>query len=167
MRSAGDEQLGFVMTFCEFGACVVGPQLFHRVFSRRRRGDLGSYLVLSSVVLGSVLLANSSLRFVAYPIKVVFKSCKLIPTMVIGAFMLGKRFTRLDVASATLVCTGLVGISLASMQKKKKGGGDYSTHGVMMLAGSICLDAIAPNLQERLMSKTKKSGSGSGSDETI
>ena len=142
------------MTFGEFAACVLWPSVVDRVFAHRRRGSISAYAVLSGAVLTSVLLATSSLRFVSYPTKVVFKSCKLVPTMVVGAVMLGKSFSRVDVGCALLVCAGLVGLSLAALKEQSPGNqssNDAALHGMAMLAGSIILDAITPNLQERLM----------------
>ena len=63
-----------------------------------------SVLVLSSRVSGPV-----ALRWVSYPIKVVVKSCKLLPTMALGSLLLRKRYTRADQMAAVLLCAGLIG----------------------------------------------------------
>jgi drug/metabolite transporter (DMT)-like permease len=48
-------------------------------------------LQISTLVLFSLVSGNVALRWVSYPVKVVVKSCKLLPTMALGSLLLRKR----------------------------------------------------------------------------
>lgn len=79
------------------------------------------YVKLSAVVYGATALATKSLSYsgVTYVTKVVFKSAKLIPTMVVGVIMDGNRnvkrkhYSVWDYGSALLLCLGAAGFCMS------------------------------------------------------
>lgn len=85
------------------------------------------YVKLSAVVYGATALATKSLAYkgVTYVTKVVFKSAKLIPTMVVGVIMDAraikngnknikkKHYSVWDYGSALLLCVGAAGFCLS------------------------------------------------------
>lgn len=52
-------------------------------------------------------LSNASLGYLNYPTQVIFKSCKLIPVLIGGIIIQGKRYGMLDFLAAFLMCLGL------------------------------------------------------------
>mmetsp|Transcript_24001 Transcript_24001/g.50600 ORF Transcript_24001/g.50600 Transcript_24001/m.50600 type:complete len:438 (-) Transcript_24001:172-1485(-) len=136
--------LATCITLFQFGFCVLLPLTLSKVSSHCRRknaqnatkveendviknfpkswNDLKIYVQLSAVVYGATALATMSLGYegVTYVTKVVFKSAKLIPTMIVGVIMDRKvggnakkrRYGVWDYASAFLLCVGAAGFCM-------------------------------------------------------
>jgi len=85
---------------------------------------------------------------------VVAKSCKLIPTMVVGGLMLGKRYGVGSYAAAACLCLGLVGFSASDTAVSQHKESTYV--GVVMLVMAVALDSITPNFQQRLLTRGAK-----------
>ena len=138
---------------CLIGAYAYEPKFLRDIFSKTQTGRR-DFLLLTLLVYGSVGAANVAITKVSYPIKVIGKSCKLIPTMIISSFMFSqKKFTTIDYAFACSMCFGLAGfVYINSSTAKTSGGGKQSTFlGMALLGLAITFDAIAPNIQERVM----------------
>jgi len=111
-------------------------------------------LRISALVLASLVSGNVALRWVSYPVKVVVKSCKLLPTMALGALMLRKRYTLFDQLAAVLLCAGLVGFTLADRDdsgRPSSQGGGSSPFGVGVLLVAVSCDAVQVLLSERML----------------
>ena len=138
---------------CLIGAYAYEPKFLRDIFSKTQTGRR-DFLLLTLLVYGSVGAANVAITKVSYPIKVIGKSCKLIPTMIISSFMFSrKKFTTVDYAFACSMCFGLAGfVYINGSTAKTSGGGKQSTFlGMALLGLAITFDAIAPNIQERVM----------------
>jgi adenosine 3'-phospho 5'-phosphosulfate transporter B3 len=61
--------------------------------SRTRRAPLRSVLLLTVLLTSSSSLSNLSLNYINYPTKVVFRSCKLLPTMASATLLNRQTFT--------------------------------------------------------------------------
>ncbi len=86
-----------------------------------------------------------------YSTKVVFKSAKLIPTMLISTLVYkNKKYTSLQYLAAFFICIGAAGYGFNP--EKSSSGNDTSYVGIILLTASIICDAIVPNFQQRLMS---------------
>jgi len=113
------------------------------------RRALLSFLSITALLFTSVVCSNLALTSVSYPVAVIIKSCKLLPTMLLGGMMLRKRYSGWDHLSAALLCAGLVGFTLSSHTGAK--GQRTSALGVLFLLVTICCDAVQVLLQEQLM----------------
>lgn len=151
------DSLTSAITLFQFGFCVglpaivEGPRQVLKTFPRSRT-ELSPYIRLSLAVFGATALATHSLHYVSYPTKVVFKSAKLIPVMVVSTIMnRSKMFGSLDYISAAMLCAGAAGYSYGT----GKDGKDNSTSfvGIALLSVSIVCDAIVPNFQQKLMAR--------------
>jgi len=141
------------------------------------------YVKLSAVVYGATALATMSLAYsgVTYVTKVVFKSAKLIPTMIVGVIMDAraikagnknvkrKHYSVWDYGSALLLCVGAAGFCLSpksdddtssnimedtkSDEMMESVTNTQGPHwiGISLLIGSVFCDAFVPNLSEQLM----------------
>jgi hypothetical protein len=119
-------------------------------------GVVGSYLFLGLMIALSAGLANGSLAFVSQPVKVLFKSSKVLPVMFFRA-ILGNSGANswADYGYAVMLGLGLALFSASDVANTSSRGSDtaHQLIGMAMLLGSVCCDAMAPNLQERLLRK--------------
>ena len=119
-------------------------------------GVVGSYLFLGLMIALSAGLANGSLAFVSQPVKVLFKSSKVLPVMFFRA-ILGNSGANswADYGYAIMLGLGLALFSASDAANTSSRGSDtaHQLIGMAMLLGSVCCDAMAPNLQERLLRK--------------
>ena len=179
------------ITLFQFGFCVLLPFLLS-VFSSqgdvirnfpKTRAEFKIYILLSIVVYGATALATMSLGYdgVTYVTKVVFKSAKLIPTMLVGVLLDAraakrgmtvvrkKKYGMYDYASACLLSFGAAGFCMnaneteipsrtdeGSDSNESSDGSIISGHalGLTLLTASVFCDALVPNIQEKLMHGT-------------
>jgi adenosine 3'-phospho 5'-phosphosulfate transporter B3 len=147
------DSIAYSVTLFQFGFCLLLPLLVTqgnalKRFPRSPREAL-PYVKLSLVVFGATALASQSLKWVTYPTKVVFKSTKLIPTMMVATIMQGKRYGWLDYLAALLLCVGAAGYAMDS--SVSHGPVNNAVPGLVLLIISILCDALVPNLQQQFM----------------
>jgi adenosine 3'-phospho 5'-phosphosulfate transporter B3 len=177
------------VTLFQFGFCVLLPFLLSLFSSNgdvvknfpRTRGEVKIYVLLSVVVYGATAFATMSLSYegITYVTKVIFKSAKLIPTMLVGVIIdsraatLGrvvknrKKYGMNDYASALLLSVGAAGFCMNASENEEGSesesgkmedadalsNGNMSGHliGLSLLTASVFCDALVPNIQEKLM----------------
>jgi drug/metabolite transporter (DMT)-like permease len=152
------DALASAVTCFQFGSCLVFPLLAAgrpgcRRFPRTFRQIL-PYVRLSVLVFGASGLATHAVRYVTYPTKVVFKSAKLIPTMIVATLWQGQRYTGMEYVAALWVCVGAAGFSYNSGNNPhgtETNDTIQSTPGLLLLSVSIVCDAIVPNYQKALL----------------
>lgn len=111
-----------------------------------RKAHLSAYQLLTLCLLGSSALSNMSLNYINFPTKVVFRSCKLIPTMVLASVIHKKVFSLLEYACATAACAGLILFAAADWDLSPS----FHPVGLALVSLSVCADAMLPNAQEGL-----------------
>lgn len=87
-----------------------------------------------------------ALNYINFPTKVVFRSCKLIPTMMVASVLNKKVFSSVEYACALAVCAGLVFFAAADWQLTPS----FHPVGLVLVGLSVCADSTLPNGQERL-----------------
>ena len=114
---------------------------FHRV------APLKAYPLLTLCLFASSSLCNMSLSYINFPTKVVFRSCKLVPTMVIATIVNKRIFASYEYVCALSICAGMVLFAKADyiLDPMK-----FDVTGLALVSGSVVADAILPNAQERL-----------------
>ena len=95
MSSLGG-QTPLIITSFEFACCATLSVCWLLVNKLSFNVPRWQLFQISVLVLASLVAGNTALRWVSYPVKVVLKSTKLIPTMAIGAVLLRKRYTAAD-----------------------------------------------------------------------
>eukprot|EP00984_Skeletonema_dohrnii_P022955 scaffold12062_cov98-Skeletonema_dohrnii-CCMP3373.AAC.8 len=106
-------------------------------------------------------LGNTALQYSSYPLKVAFKSCKLVPTMALGKCVTGRKHTALQYIAALIMGMGLAVLTAAdvfSSKTKLQSISDQeslSLLGPILLGISTILDSAVPNLQEQLLQSAK------------
>jgi len=113
------------------------------------------YAGLASLVFASTAVSNHALHWVQYPVKVVFKSSKLVPTMLVGTFMgNSKRYAAKEYFAALMICAGVAGFAWGG--GKEGGSKDPAMAGqvlvgVWLLIISVIADSFVPNIQQRFL----------------
>jgi adenosine 3'-phospho 5'-phosphosulfate transporter B3 len=114
---------------------------FHRI------APLRAYPLLTGCLFASSSLCNMSLSYINFPTKVVFRSCKLVPTMIIATIVNKKVFASYEYVCALAICAGLVMFALADYTLDPL---KFDVMGLALVSGSVVADAILPNAQECL-----------------
>lgn len=89
--------------------------------------------------------ADWSLSYINYPLLLLAKSCKLVPVMLVGVVMLGRRHTRAEYLAVALITAGVALFSLKPEAFHDHGGGGGGAQG----GGSNNLLGLALVRQER------------------
>ncbi|KAL3645375.1 enolase-phosphatase E1 [Castilleja foliolosa] len=107
-----------------------------------------TYIKLSAVLMGSHGLTKGSLAYLNYPAQIMFKSTKVLPVMVMGAFIPGlrRKYPAHEYISAMLLVTGLILFTLADANTSP----NFNIIGVVMISGALVMDAFLGNLQEAI-----------------
>ncbi|KAI5655568.1 hypothetical protein M9H77_32755 [Catharanthus roseus] len=107
-----------------------------------------TYVKLSAVLMGSHGLTKGSLAYLNYPAQIMFKSTKVLPVMVMGAFIPGlrRKYPIHEYISAILLVVGLIFFTLADANTSP----NFSIIGVVMITGALIMDSFLGNLQEAI-----------------
>jgi len=113
------------------------------------------YVALSILVFLSTGLANQSVNHVPYVLKVVFKSSKLMPTMLVSTLMGNSEshYNAMEYGAAVCLCLGTAGFAYGS--------GSHDTgrplwsllYGCFLLMTAVLADAFIPNAQQKVMAQ--------------
>jgi adenosine 3'-phospho 5'-phosphosulfate transporter B3 len=151
-RMDGFQGLGSILGYMEvFGVMVFS--FLERVISGKHERTVAasSYAYLTLCLLGSSYLSTVGLDYINYPTKVVFRSCKLIPTMAVALIMHKQGFSLTEVTCAIAICAGLAMFAFADMVSVTT---KVSTvFGLTLQALSTIADAFLPNLQQAIFQK--------------
>ncbi|KAH9721731.1 adenosine 3'-phospho 5'-phosphosulfate transporter 2 [Citrus sinensis] len=107
-----------------------------------------TYVKLSAVLMGSHGLTKGSLAFLNYPAQIMFKSTKVLPVMIMGAFIPGlrRKYPAHEYVAALLLVFGLILFTMADAQTSP----NFSLIGVLMISGALVMDSFLGNLQEAI-----------------
>lgn len=96
--------------------------------------------------------SNEALRYVSYPTQVLGKSCKMIPVMVGGLVLGGRKFSVSQYIQVLVITAGVVVFNFGAPSKKGKG--NDSTYGLTLILVSLVMDAVTGGLQDRVKAAT-------------
>ena len=111
-----------------------------------RRAPWTSYGMLCFFLLISSATSNIALKYINYPTKVVFRSCKLIPTMIIAVTYNKKVVHTFEFVLGALISLGMVFFAVADFNVYP----NYNPLGLILVSVSVAADAFLPNYQERI-----------------
>lgn len=117
---------------------------------RKQTPDHKLMFVTSGFYVGAMACSNEAIQYVSYPVAVLAKSCKLIPTMLVGQIMEGKLYSTAEWSAALLISTGIVLFHFTRHGGAIAKDDDQSTYGMLLLAGSLCMDGILSSCQNFL-----------------
>jgi adenosine 3'-phospho 5'-phosphosulfate transporter B3 len=143
---------GIFVTLVQFGLYSVFGTVERQFQScSTRKIPIKSYLILALLTVGTMGLSNTSLGYLNYPTQVIFKSSKLIPVMVGGILIQGKKYSFLDFCACMLMTLGLVAFTTADMKVSP----NFDPIGVVLISLALCADAAIGNFQELSLKKYK------------
>ncbi|KRX60591.1 Adenosine 3'-phospho 5'-phosphosulfate transporter 2 [Trichinella sp. T9] len=144
----GFRTLGFYLTTVQFFIMAIFGIVERNCSSKRRRcTPLKIYFVLSLASFGTIGFSNAAVGYLNYPTQVVFKSCKLIPVMIGGILIQGKRYSVYDYIAVLLMTVGLIMFSLADAAVNP----EFNSTGFLCVGMALFSDAVIGNLQEASM----------------
>merc|ERR1740124_223387 len=143
-----DFKYGVMLGYVE----VCGMTLFsflERRYTTKETGHVApynQYIILTACLFCSSGFSNMSLNYINYPTKVVFRSCKLIPAMIISTIINRRTFSSIEYICAGTISGGLVLFAAADWKLSPS----FNSLGITLVSLSVFADAILPNYQERL-----------------
>lgn len=144
----GFKPFGWYLTLVQFGFySMFGLIELQLTQDKRRRIPAKTYMIIAFLTVGTMGLSNTSLGYLNYPTQVIFKCCKLIPVMIGGIFIQGKRYNAADVSAAVCMSFGLIWFTLADSTVAP----NFNLTGVMLISLALCADAVIGNVQEKAM----------------
>ncbi|XP_048385459.1 adenosine 3'-phospho 5'-phosphosulfate transporter 2 isoform X3 [Stegostoma tigrinum] len=144
----GFKPFGWYLTLVQFAfySCfgLIEQQLTQ---DKRRRIPWKTYMLIAFLTVATMGLSNTSLGYLNYPTQVIFKCCKLIPVMIGGVFIQGKRYNIVDVSAALCMSLGLIWFTLADSKVTP----NFNLTGIVFISMALCADAVIGNVQEKAM----------------
>mmetsp|Transcript_38341 Transcript_38341/g.62111 ORF Transcript_38341/g.62111 Transcript_38341/m.62111 type:complete len:409 (-) Transcript_38341:26-1252(-) len=135
---------------------IFGEGFVLSTIERAREGDFKSakapwywYFAIGALHLSTIGFSNLSLNYVNYPTQVMFKSSKVIPVMLVGIVILGKRYHPFEYLAAFCFMLGLAMFTLAGVQTTP----NFNVLGVICLGLALSADAFIGNAQEKLLKR--------------
>uniref|UniRef100_A0A183V2W3 Adenosine 3'-phospho 5'-phosphosulfate transporter 2 n=1 Tax=Toxocara canis TaxID=6265 RepID=A0A183V2W3_TOXCA len=147
-RLDGMKPFGLYLTFVQF--IVYSLFAFTEGKLRggmKRRIPMKTYIQLAFYTVATMGLTNASVGYLNYPTHLIFKCCKLIPVLIGGIIIQGKKYGWLDLLAASLMSFGLIIFTLAD----SKVAPNFDPRGYVMICLALLADAIIGNVQEKVM----------------
>ena len=111
-----------------------------------KKAPWSAYYMLCFCLLISSATSNIALAYINYPTKVVFRSCKLVPTMLISVMYNHKKVYWFEFCFGILISAGMVFFAMADFEVSPK----FNYFGIGLVSVSVIADAFLPNFQEKV-----------------
>mmetsp|Transcript_42263 Transcript_42263/g.112847 ORF Transcript_42263/g.112847 Transcript_42263/m.112847 type:complete len:325 (+) Transcript_42263:169-1143(+) len=140
-----ERRFGLFVTLLQFGGYTFFAFLQWLSRETKHSSLPMSYCVSLAVLQASMQgLSNLSIKYLNYPAKVLFKSSRVIPTMLFGVVFYGKRYKLSEYGVMGVLVLGLVIFMGADATTSP----DFDPIGVVLILASLMVDACIINLQE-------------------
>jgi len=141
---------GIMLGYLEVVGVTICSYLERKYIAKETKtvAPISAYPLLTMCLMASSSLSNMSLNYINFPTKVIFRSCKLIPTMIIATILNRQVFSSLEYISAFAISVGLVIFAAVDWKLTPT----YNPVGLLLVGLSVVADAILPNAQEKLFS---------------
>jgi len=146
------------LVFCNRAVAILfalGMIFIHRE-SLRNTAPLWKYLAISLSNVAASYCQYEALRYVCFPVQMLGKSFKMMPVMVWGIAISGKRYSLGDWCVAAAVTGGVTEFLLTGSIAAKHQHGT-SVHGLILLLLFLILDGFTSTFQEKLFKEHKTS----------
>uniref|UniRef100_A0A2K6WGR0 Adenosine 3'-phospho 5'-phosphosulfate transporter 2 n=1 Tax=Onchocerca volvulus TaxID=6282 RepID=A0A2K6WGR0_ONCVO len=144
----GMKSYGWHLTLIQFLICSIMASLENfccAMINRQRKIPIYIYLQIATLTVGTIGFSNVAVGYLNYPTQVIFKCCKLIPVLIGGIIIQGKRYSCNDFIAAGLMSFGLaifiLGDSVVSPM--------FNPFGYTMISIALLFDALIGNIQEK------------------
>jgi UDP-galactose transporter B1 len=100
-----------------------------------------------------MLCSTEALKFVSLPMQALGKSCKMVPVMLFGFLIRGKRYSFRETLAVLLITAGITVFQQKKGSSSGSGsavGGDHANYGLALLFLSLVLDGVTGACQDRM-----------------
>merc|ERR1712187_855134 len=111
---------------------------------------LWKYLAISFSNVYASTCQYEALKYVSFPVQMLGKSFKMMPVMLWGMVVSGKRYGLVDWCIALAVTGGVTEFLMTGPISSSHGDGGSSTYGLLLLGGFLALDGFTSTFQEKL-----------------
>ncbi|CAD5229189.1 unnamed protein product [Bursaphelenchus okinawaensis] len=145
-RVEGMKPFGWYLTLIQFCVYSVFASAEAKMTTDGiRKIPMKTYFQIAFYTVATMGLSNASVGYLNYPTQVIFKCCKLIPVLIGGILIQGKKFGVYDVSAAGLMSLGLIFFTLADNSVSP----NFDPRGYVMISLALVADAIIGNVQEK------------------
>jgi len=150
-------QFSVFLVFANRMAAVVfaiGMAISHKE-SLTNAAPIWKYLIISFSNVYASTCQYEALKYVSFAVQMLGKSFKMLPVMVWGMAITGKRYTALDWGVAIAVTGGVTEFLMTGPTTSSDTGN--SVKGFVWLLAFLCLDGLTSTMQEKLFKEHKTS----------
>jgi len=133
----------FLLVQCLTNVVVAGIAMLIWGGSKKQPPTM-SFVIVGFSYIGAMLFSNEALKYVSYPTQALGKSCKMIPVMLFGFLIRGKKYTLIETLAVLLITAGI------NVFQSGKKGGESSVYGLVLLFLSLVLDGVTGASQDKL-----------------
>jgi adenosine 3'-phospho 5'-phosphosulfate transporter B3 len=94
--------------------------------------------------MAGMYFTNWSLRYLNYPTRILAKSSKVIPVMIVGMFIQNRYYTRLEYLSAFILALGISLFTMGDAFESPR----FDIRGLFLIGVGVFADAITANFEE-------------------
>merc|ERR1719281_1867624 len=116
----------------------------------RNSAPLWKYLAISASNVGASYCQYEALRYVSFPVQMLGKSFKMMPVMVWGIIVSGKRYSLSDWLVAAAVTGGVTEFLMTGPISSHSSVASNSSYGLLLLLVFLGLDGFTSTMQEKL-----------------
>mmetsp|Transcript_81727 Transcript_81727/g.144767 ORF Transcript_81727/g.144767 Transcript_81727/m.144767 type:complete len:329 (-) Transcript_81727:245-1231(-) len=124
--------------------------------SLQNQAPIWKYMVISLSNVGATNCQYEALKYVSFPVQMLGKSFKMMPVMIWGIAISGKRYTLTDWMVAAFVTGGVTMFLLTGQIDSPQGSGS-SLWGLLLLCAFLALDGLTSTTQEKLFKEHRTS----------
>lgn len=120
--------------------------------SLKPAAPLYCYVLVSLSNVIATTCQYEALKYVSFPVQTLAKCAKMIPVMIWGLLMLGKKYKARDYVLTVVVtigCAVFMGTGATKSRRAKAGGSD-SLYGLLLMCGYLGFDGFTSTFQEKL-----------------
>jgi len=121
------------------------------------KAPLWKYLAISFSNVAATWCQYEALRYVSFPVQMLGKSFKMMPVMLWGIAISGKRYGVKDWSIALGVTWGVTQFLLSGEIKSKHAAAESSLYGLLLLLAFLVCDGFTSTFQEKLFREHKTS----------
>lgn len=110
----------------------------------KRRAPMQDYVQLSVWTMSGMYFTNWSLTYLNYPTRILAKSSKVIPVMIVGMVVQGRYYTRLEYLSACILALGIALFTMGDAYDSPK----FDYRGLGLISVGVFADAMTANFEE-------------------
>lgn len=118
----------------------------------KNKAPLYKYFMISFSNVIATSCQYEALKWVTFPTQTLAKCCKMIPVMIWGTAMSGKKYGPVEYGVAIFVALGCTVFLVSGNIKAKKASAEDSWFGLLLMLGYLAFDGFTSTFQEKLFS---------------